>query len=98
MDSTDRAISRILEGATNAAQPVSGGQEAEEAKMKENDQKMMNINFKMDSNQRREAYNSQTSLNAHMNVVSGNDDSHHQGLPPASNNAKNQYSGMHEYE
>ena len=37
---------------------MSGGVGAEEEiKMKENDQKIMNINFRLDSNQRREAYN-----------------------------------------
>ena len=43
MDSTDRAISRILD------QQVGAG---EESKQKENDQKIMNINFRMDHNNR----------------------------------------------
>lgn len=45
MDSTDRAISRILE--QHVPQNVTAGTAPEESK-KENEQKMVNINFKVE--------------------------------------------------
>jgi len=48
MDSTDRAISRILDQQINIPPPVAPINTEQEESKKENDQKMMNINFKLD--------------------------------------------------
>ena len=59
---------------------MSGGSGAEEeTKMKENDQKIMNINFRMDSNQRREAYNG---LPTQQSSDSGHNNNNFGGVDP----------------
>lgn len=59
---------------------MSGGSGAEEeTKMKENDQKIMNINFRMDSNQRREAYNG---LTTQQSSDSGHNNNNFGGVDP----------------